>query len=129
MRDTGFLGTEPVGRLLLRLSLPAMVGMLVQASYNIVDAFFIGRGVGSMGLAGTAVAFPFQFFVMGIATLGGVGAASLVSRSLGAGDIEQADRALGTLVTMALATGLATAVLGRAYLPGLLALLGARGEI
>ena len=129
MRDTGFLGREPIGRLLLKLSLPAMVGMLVQASYNIVDAFFIGRGVGSMGLAGTAVAFPFQFFVMGIATLGGVGAASLVSRSLGAGEVEQADRALGTLVTMALVTGRSTAALGRAFRPGLLALLGARGEI
>ena len=69
MRQTAFLGTEPIGALLLRLSLPAMVGMLVQASYNIVDAFFIGRGVGPLGLAGTAVAFPFQFFVMGIATL------------------------------------------------------------
>jgi len=90
LRQTAFLGTEPIGSLLLRLSLPAMVGMLVQASYNIVDAFFIGWGVGPMGLAGTAVAFPLHFFVMGIATMGGVGAASLVSRSLGAGKVEQA---------------------------------------
>lgn len=129
MRDTGFLGTERVGRLLLKLSLPAMVGMLVQASYNIVDAFFIGRGVGPMGLAGTAVAFPLQLFVMGIATMGGVGAASLVSRSLGAGDVDRADRALGTLVSLALATGITAAVLGWAFLPELLALLGASPEI
>lgn len=129
MRKTAFLGTEPIGSLLLRLSLPAMVGMLVQASYNIVDAFFIGWGVGPMGLAGTAVAFPLHFFVMGLATMGGVGAASLVSRSLGAGDVERADRALGTLVTLALATGLSAAFLGRAFLPQLLALLGASGEI
>jgi putative MATE family efflux protein len=129
LRKTAFLGTEPIGSLLLRLSLPAMVGMLVQASYNIVDAFFIGWGVGPMGLAGTAVAFPLHFFVMGLATMGGVGAASLVSRSLGAGDVERADRALGTLVTLALATGLSAAFLGRAFLPQLLALLGASGEI
>jgi putative MATE family efflux protein len=129
LRKTAFLGTEPIGSLLLRLSLPATVGMLVQASYNIVDAFFIGWGVGPMGLAGTAVAFPLHFFVMGIATMGGVGAASLVSRSLGAGDVDRADRALGTLVTLALATGLSAAFLGRAFLPRLLALLGASGEI
>ncbi len=129
MRNTAFLGSEPVGRLLLKLSLPATVGMIVQASYNLVDAFFIGWGVGPMGLGGTAVAFPLHFFVMGIATMGGVGAASLVSRSLGAGDAERADRALGTLVTMALAAGLSAATLGRAFLPRLLALLGASGEI
>lgn len=129
MRDTAFLGTEPIGRLLMKLSLPAMVGMLVQASYNIVDAFFIGRGVGPMGLAGTAVAFPLQLFVMGIATMGGVGAASLVSRSLGAGDVDRADRALGTLVSLAVLTGIPAALLGWAFLPQLLALLGASGEI
>jgi putative MATE family efflux protein len=129
LRQTAFLGTEPIGSLLLRLSLPAMVGMLVQASYNIVDAFFIGWGVGPMGLAGTAVAFPLHFFVMGIATMGGVGAASLVSRSLGAGDVERADRALGTLVTLALVTGVSAAALGRIFLPQLLLLLGASPEI
>jgi len=129
LRETAFLGKEPIGSLLLRLSLPAMVGMLVQASYNLVDAFFIGWGVGPMGLAGTAVAFPLHFFVMGIATMGGIGAASLVSRSLGAGDAERADRALGTLVTLALAAGLSAAFLGRAFLPQLLALLGASGAI
>ncbi len=129
MRETAFLGKQPIGSLLLRLSLPAMVGMLVQASYNLVDAFFIGWGVGPMGLAGTAVAFPLHFFVMGIATMGGIGAASLVSRSLGAGDAERADRALGTLVTLALAAGLSAAFLGRAFLPQLLALLGASGAI
>lgn len=129
MRDTAFLGSEPIGRLLLKLSLPATVGMLVQASYNLVDAFFIGWGVGPMGLGGTAVAFPLHFFVMGIATMGGIGAASLVSRSLGAGDAERADRALGTLVTLGLAAGLSAAFLGRAFLPRLLELLGASGEI
>ncbi len=129
MRDTSFLGTEPVGRLLLKLSLPAMLGMGVQASYNIVDAFFIGRGVGPMGLAGTAVAFPLQLFVMGVATMGGVGAASLVSRSLGAGDPERADRALGTLVTISLTAGTVAVLLGWLFLPSLLLLLGATREI
>ncbi len=129
MRETDFLATEPVGRLLLKLSLPAMLGMSVQASYNIVDAFFIGRGVGPMGLAGTAVVFPLQLFVIGVGTMGGVGAASLVSRSLGAGDFERADRALGTLVTIALSAGSLAAVLGWLFLPSLLLLLGATREI
>lgn len=129
MRESGFLGTEPLGKLLLELSLPAVLGMLVQASYNIVDAFFIGRGVGPMGLAGTAVVFPLQLLAIGVGTMGGVGAASLVSRSLGAGDLERADRALGTLVTIALSAGTAATLLGRLFLPSLLMLLGATREM
>ena len=129
LRNPDFLGTEPVGKLLFKLSLPAILGMLVQASYNLVDAFFIGRGVGPMGLAGTAVVFPLQLFVIGVGTMGGVGAASLVSRSLGAGDLERADRALGTLVTIALSAGTAATLLGWLFLPSLLLLLGATSEI
>ena len=64
-RRTESLGRDPVGPLLLRLSLPGVVGMLVQASYNVVDALFIGRGVGPLGLAGTAVAFCYGSLTVG----------------------------------------------------------------
>ncbi len=111
------------------MSLPAILGMSVQASYNVVDAFFIGRGVGPLGLAGTAVVFPLQLFAIGVGTMGGVGAASIVSRKLGAGDTRQADRALGTLVSLAVSFGIAATVLGRRFLPHLLVLLGAGGDI
>jgi len=103
--------------------------MSVQASYNLVDAFFIGRGVGPLALAGTAVVFPLQLFAVGVGSMGGVGTASLVSRSLGAGDQGRANRALGTLVTLALSAGIAASFLGRLALLPLLDLLGARGEI
>lgn len=126
---TRFLGETPIGRLLLQLSLPAMIGMFVQASYNLVDAFFIGHGVGPLGLAATAVAFPFQLMIMAVATTGGVGAASLISRSLGAGHVERADRTLGTLVTTAVTLGLAAAALVYLNLDPFLRLLGATEEI
>ena len=50
MRDVEALGHEPMGKLLLRLSTPSVVGMLVQSLYNVVDAFFVGRGVGPQGI-------------------------------------------------------------------------------
>ncbi len=103
--------------------------MCVQASYNLVDAIFIGRGVGPLALAGTAVVFPLQLFAVGVGAMGGAGTASLVSRSLGAGDRRRAARALGTLVTLALSAGIAASFLGRLALLPLLDLLGARGEI
>lgn len=129
LQRTKFLGEEKISRLLVKLSLPATVGMLVQASYNIVDALFIGHGVGSLGLAGTAVAFPLQLMILAMATTGGVGAASLISRSLGAGEIERADRTLGTLITTSLAFGFLTAFLAWKFLDPLLLLLGATPEI
>lgn len=92
------LANEQIGRLLWRLSLPAIIGMLVQASYNIVDAIFIGRGVGPLGLAGTAIVFPLQLLSTSLAITIGVGGSSLISRSLGAGKHSYANKALGNMV-------------------------------
>ena len=128
-RRTESLGRDPVGPLLLRLSLPGVVGMLVQASYNVVDAFFIGRGVGPLGLAGTAVAFPLQLLILAMGTFGGVGAQSLISRSLGARDLPRAQGALDVLGALSLVLGIATALVGLAWLDPLLALVGGSGEI
>ncbi|EHM09539.1 putative efflux protein, MATE family [Thermanaerovibrio velox DSM 12556] len=128
-RDSEFLGTEPVGSLLIRLSLPAMVGMFVQATYNMVDALFIGWGVGPLGLAGTAVVFPVQFAAMAFATMGGVGTASLVSRSLGAGDVGTARRAMGNLMIMGVVLGGLLASLCALGISPLLELLGASPEV
>ncbi|HOO47357.1 MAG TPA: MATE family efflux transporter, partial [Deltaproteobacteria bacterium] len=58
------LGTEKIGSLLISLSAPAMIGMFVTALYNVADAIFIGRGVGTLGLAGVSIALPFQMLLM-----------------------------------------------------------------
>ena len=52
------LGKEKIGRLLVRLSTPAIIGMMVQALYNLVDAVFVGRGVGTLGIGGITISFP-----------------------------------------------------------------------
>ena len=80
------LADENIGALLWRLSIPAMVGMGVMASYNLVDAIFIGRGVGTLGIAGLAICFPVQLINLAIGQMIGMGAASIISRALGAGD-------------------------------------------
>ncbi len=95
------LGTESIGKLLLKLSLPATVGMLVQALYNLVDTIFVGQGVGRLGIAGIAVVFPITMLVMAISMTIGVGGASVVSRALGAGDPKKASRIAGNVFTLA----------------------------
>lgn len=113
----------------MKLSVPAMTGMLVMASYNVMDTIFVGRGVGPLGLGAVAAAFPIQFIVHALAMLVGVGTASLVSRSLGAGDIEKAERALGNALIMALIAGVMVSTLGRTCLPFLSDLTGAPMEV
>ena len=119
------LGTTPIRRLLVRMSAPAMVGLMVQATYNLTDTIFVGRGVGSLGIAGIAISFPIQILVMALAQMWGIGSASIVSRWLGAGNRDGAEHALGNLFTLVIVFGAVIMSLGNAFLPSLLRLFGA----
>ncbi|UCF10309.1 MAG: MATE family efflux transporter [Candidatus Bipolaricaulota bacterium] len=123
------LGTDPVGRLLVRMSAPAAVGLLVQALYNLTDTIFVGRGVGTLAIAGIVISFPVQLLVMAIAQTLGIGSASIVSRALGAGDVERAERALGTLFTLVITISVTLAVAGSIFLGPLLRLFGAPSDV
>ena len=123
------LGEEKIGRLLLSLSLPATIGMLVQAMYNFVDTIFVGKGVGSMGIAGISIALPVQIFVMAFAQMFGIGGASVISRALGERDHEKARRAAGNVMVFSLAFGLVMTLLGQFFLDQLLIMLGASEAI
>lgn len=123
------LGEEKIGRLLLSLSLPATIGMLVQAMYNFVDTIFVGRGVGSMGIAGISISLPVQIFVMAFAQMFGIGGASVISRALGERDHEKARRAAGNVMVFSVAFGLVMTLLGQFFLDQLLIVLGASEAI
>ncbi|MCP5457723.1 MAG: MATE family efflux transporter [Thermotogae bacterium] len=123
------LGEEKIGRLLLSLSLPATIGMLVQAMYNFVDTIFVGKGVGSMGIAGISISLPVQIFVMAFAQMFGIGGASVISRSLGERDHEKARRAAGNVMVFSVAFGLVMTLLGQFFLDQLLIMLGASEAI
>ena len=77
------LGRERIPVLLLRFSIPAIVGMLVQALYNVVDRIFVGHGVGAHGIAGLTVVFPIMLVIMAFSMLIGLGATALISIKLG----------------------------------------------
>lgn len=119
------LGTAPIRSLLIKMSAPAMVGLMVQATYNLTDTVFVGHGVGSIGIAGIAISFPIQIMVMAIAQLFGIGCSSIVSRRLGAGDREEARHALGNLFTLVIGFSALIAAFGSLFLPSLLEFFGA----
>lgn len=123
------LGTESVGKLLLKLSTPAIIGMMVQTLYNIVDTIFIGQGVGPIGIAGLTIVFPIQMLIMALGMTIGVGGASIISRSLGAQNMERARLTLGNLFVLAISSSLVVAILGRILAVPLLRLFGATETI
>ena len=77
MADTSatlLLRTEPIGKLLLRYSLPAIAAMVVFSLYNIIDSIFIGHGVGPLAISGLAITFPVMNLTFALVLLGGIGA-------------------------------------------------------
>ena len=119
------LGRAAIGKLLIKMSIPATFAMIVNGLYNLVDTIFIGRGVGTEAIGGLALAFPAQMIIMGFGISIGQGAASVVSRNLGAENDVRARRAAGNAFALALVSGTLILALGRIFLEPLLSLLGA----
>jgi putative MATE family efflux protein len=97
---TKILDTDEIGKSLLKLAVPAFCGMAVMALYNVVDTIFVGRYVGSLGIAGLSIVFPFQMLAQGFGMMAGMGGASLVSRLLGARETAKAQHALGNAILL-----------------------------
>jgi len=120
-----FMGIEPIRPLLWKLSAPAIVGMLANATYNLVDTIFIGQGVGAIAIAGLSIAFPLQMVIGAFAMMFGVGAAAILSLRLGEKDEEGATRAAGNAMIMAVIVGALITVFGLIFLKPALLLAGA----
>jgi len=112
---TAFLGTQGIRKLLFSMSAPAIIGMLVIALYNVVDTIFIGQAVGTLGIAAVSVSFPLQTMFFAIALSIGVGAASEVSRNIGANKQKEAERILGVAMWLVL-VGSGVLLLGGLFL-------------
>ncbi len=100
MKETLELGTKPVGTLLIRYSIPAIIAMLVNAIYNIVDRIFIGRLVGENALAGLTIAFPIMMIIFAFCGLIGIGGAALLSIKLGEKKYHEANRVFANTLLM-----------------------------
>lgn len=125
MEKSQELGTAKIPALLARFSIPAIIGMLVQALYNIVDRIFIGQGVGPLGIAGATIAFPLMLIQMAFGMLVGLGATSLISISLGEGKKDKAEAVLGNAFFLLIAIAAVLSVSGLLILDPLLRLFGA----
>ncbi|NFP91739.1 MATE family efflux transporter [Clostridium sporogenes] len=115
--------------LLLKLSIPGIIGMLVIGLYNLCDAIFVGKLVGETALAAVSISSPFTFINNCIAVLVGVGSSSILSRAIGSKDDKIINEILGNLILSVLVLSLVVTILGCLFSENLLRFSGATGEI
>ncbi len=131
MRETDkhILAEQDVGKLLWKLSIPSTIGMFVMSSYNAVDTIFVGRGVGTLGIAGVALVFPVQTLVLAIGQLFGMGGASVISMAIGAGDLSKVNKTFGNVVISAAVLSVMLSILGQIFIDPFLKVLGATDAV
>ena len=118
-----------IPRLLLKFSLPAIVGMAVHALYNVVDSIFVGRGVGALAIAGITVSFPIVIILMAFVMLVGMGATTLISIRLGQKKESEAEEIVGNALGLFLLIGVSLTVLGLIFIKPLLVTFGASKNV
>lgn len=131
MTDTRRLrpGTDPVPRLLWAFALPAVIGLLINASYNLVDRIFIGNGVGALGLAGVAVSFPATVLQMAFGLMVGIGGSVNFAVSLGQKKIPRAERIFTNALMLIVSLAVVFIAVHFLFLEKLLKLYGATPAI
>ena len=127
MNKSDKMGTKKILPLLVEFSIPAIIGMLVNAIYNIVDRMFIGNApeLGSVGLAGISICYPVTLVLMAISLMIGMGGATRFSIALGQGKKEDAGMYMGNGLTLTIILGLIFMILGNLFLDPMLKVLGA----
>ncbi len=119
------LGTDNVGKLLMRYAIPAVIAMTASSLYNMVDSIFIGRGVGPLAIAGLAITFPVMNLSAAFGAMIGVGGSTMISVKLGQKDNETAVRVLGNVVTLNVLLGVLFGGLAIIFLNPILRFFGA----
>ena len=122
------LGTKPVGQLLMRYAVPAIIAMTASSLYNMVDSIFIGQGVGALAISGLAITFPLMNLSTAFGAGVGVGASSLLSVKLGQKDYGAAQNILGNTVVLNIITGVCFSIISLLFLEPILMFFGASAQ-
>lgn len=129
MEHSEKLGQQKINKLLINLSIPSVIGMLAISIYHLADTIFIGHGVGSIAIAGVAVALPLMMTLNVFGHAIGLGGASIISRAFGANKIEKANTTLNNLVLVILLINIVIYTIAYLNLRFFLKIFGANSEI
>ena len=127
--QSSLMGTQSINKLLLDQSVPASIGILVMSVYMIVDTIFVGHWIGPLAIAAITVVLPITFLISAIGMAIGVGGGSIISRAIGAGDLEKASHTFGNQITMILVLIFLAVIPGYIFDDEILLIFGAQGEI
>ena len=123
-RKMKLLGSAPIPKALMALGIPTMIGMLINALYNLVDTYFVG-GLGTDQMGAVTVAFPLGQIVVGLGLLFGNGAAAYLSRLLGRGDKDTANKVASTAIYSSITIGAIVILFSVIFLEPILRQIGA----
>ena len=123
------MGTKPILWLLGKFAIPSIFSLVLHALYNIVDRIFIGRGVGSLGLAGVTLCFPVLLFIFGFCLLFSSGSASLISLHLGKQQKDKAEEVFGNTFAIMTITAVAITVIGLIFYEPILRMFSVSNEV
>jgi putative MATE family efflux protein len=123
------LGTDSIGKLLIKQAVPASIGILVMSLNILVDTIFVGQWIGSTAIAAINVVLPVSFFIGALGMAIGIGGSSIISRALGADNPVKALYSFGNQITLTLLLTISLVALGLIFVDSLIPAFGGKGAI
>ena len=130
MRGQARLGEEKISKLLMEFSIPAIIGMVVNTLYNIVDRMYIGniKDIGGLALTGVGITMPIMTIIMAFGMLIGIGTSARISLKLGEHKREEAEKHLGNAFTLIIIASVLITIIGLVFMHKILGLFGASAD-
>ena len=129
MKEENILGTEKIGKLIKKFSIPCIISMLVNSLYNIVDQIFVGQGVGYLGNGATNIIFPLVMICLAISLMVGDGASAFLSLKLGEKKEKDAAKGVGNGIVLSIILSVVLSAICLVLLPKLIYLFGCTEEL
>jgi putative MATE family efflux protein len=123
------LGTQPIGKLLIKQAVPASIGILVMSLNILVDTIFVGNWIGSTAIAAINVVLPVSFFIAALGMAVGIGGSSIISRALGANNTVKALKTFGNQITLTVLVTITFVIFGLLYINDIVPAFGGKGSI
>ena len=123
------LGSQPIGKLLVKQAVPASIGILVMSLNILVDTIFVGNWIGPNAIAAINVVLPVSFFIAALGMAIGIGGSSIISRALGANNRVKALATFGNQITLTLLLTVSFVIPGLYFVDSIIPAFGGKGDI
>lgn len=125
-QNQNILGTDKIGRLLFKFSIPAIIGMVINMLYNVVDRIYIGQipNVGGLAITGVGITMPITSIITGIGMLIGIGTSASISLSFGSNDHKKSQKILNNGFLLIIIASLSVAIFGNIFAKPIITLFG-----